>query len=95
MLILKGIGKANSDGWKDATKRGDVVFVHAEPLPKPYVGFAGQRQYERVGNIGWTASDDQYWFEPASRLDVLRLFPSIVGDWFERRRLYRFRRASS
>jgi hypothetical protein len=63
--LLKGIGKINGDGWKDVTRKGEVIFVYANPLPKPYIGHDGSRQYERVGNISWTASDRQYDFKPA------------------------------
>jgi hypothetical protein len=90
--ILKGVGKITGDGWKDVTRKGEVQFVYADPLPAPYIGFDGTRQYERVGNVGWTASDRQYDFAPASWFDVLRLLPTI---WKDRpaRQSHQFRRA--
>lgn len=86
-LILKGTGKIDGDGWKDVTEKGETVFVYGRPLPKPYA----QTQYERVGNIGWTASDRQYDFTPATLREIARLIPTIWKDRADRRR-YAFRR---
>lgn len=87
MMVLKGIGKIDGDGWKDTTKKGEVVFVYSEPLPSPYF----PTQYERIGNVGWTATDGQYSFYPASIFDFARLLPTIWRDRKDRR-TYAFRR---
>jgi hypothetical protein len=61
--ILKGIGKINGDGWKDVTRKGEVVFVWNTELPGPYA----PGQFPRIGNrCGWSASTAQYDFVPAS-----------------------------
>ncbi|MCU8942201.1 hypothetical protein OE519_00265 [Pseudomonas aeruginosa] len=60
--LLKGIGKINGDGFKDTTRKGEVVFVYAQQLPEPYA--AGQ--YPRVGNTGYSASTEQFDFTPAT-----------------------------
>lgn len=60
--VLKGIGKINGDGWKDTTRKGEVVFVWNAELPKPYK--AGQ--YPRIGCEHWTASTEQYDFTSAT-----------------------------
>lgn len=86
-FILKGVGKIDGDGWKDVTTRGEEVFVYGSPLPKPYA----PTQYERVGAVGWTASDRQYDFVPASLREIVRLIPTVLNDIPERRR-YAFRR---
>ena len=84
--FLRGVGRRNGDGWKDVTVEGEVVFVYGRELPKPYR--AGQ--FQRVGNVGWTASREQYHFAPASLADVIRLLPTIWRDRTDRRR-YAFR----
>jgi hypothetical protein len=86
-MILRGVGKINGDGWKDTTVKGEIVFAYARTLPKPYA----PGQHERLGNIGWTASEDQYDFAPAGIWQTLCRLPTIVRDLRERRRLYRFR----
>ncbi|KAB0584789.1 hypothetical protein F7Q92_02900 [Ideonella dechloratans] len=60
--LLKGIGKIDGDGFKDTTRKGEVVFVYAQPLPEPYA----PGQYPRVGNTGYSASTQQYDFAPAT-----------------------------
>lgn len=84
--LLKGIGRRDGDGWKDVTQKGEVVFAYGRELPRPYAS----GQFERVGNIGWTASRDQYDFTPASLTEVLRLLPAIWRDRHDRRQ-YAFR----
>lgn len=84
--IVKGIGRRDGDGWKDVTVKGEVVFAYGRELPKPYA----PGQFERVGNIGWSASRSQYDFTPASLLETVRLIPAIWRDRKERRQ-YRFR----
>lgn len=61
-VVLKGIGKINGDGWKDTTKIGEVVFVWNRELPPPY----SPGQFPRLGNEIWSASHDQYDFQPAT-----------------------------
>lgn len=68
--VLKGVGKINGDGWKDTTKVGEVVFVWNEELPPPY----SPGLFPRVGNEIWSASTDQYDFEPATAAEVRALF---------------------
>jgi hypothetical protein len=87
-MILKGIGKIDGDGWKDTTRKGEVIFAYKPTLPKPYA----EGQHERVGNIGWTASEKQYDFVPASIWEIIRLLPAILRDAHHRRRYYAFRK---
>jgi hypothetical protein len=84
--ILRGVGRVNGDGWKDSTKKGEVVFTYGRQLPRPY----GAGQYERVGNICWTASIDQYDFRRARFWEVIPLIPAIIRDRKDRR-LWAFR----
>lgn len=58
--VLKGIGKINGDGWKDKTVIGEIVYVWNTELPNPYK----PGQYPRIGYPAWSASTDQYNFEP-------------------------------
>jgi hypothetical protein len=74
--ILRGVGKINGDGWKDTTRKGEIVFVYGSSLPPPYS--AGQ--FPRVGNPIWSASLDQYEFSPASLWERLKLLPTIWRD---------------
>lgn len=60
--ILKGIGKINGDGFKDTTRKGEVVFVYAQEFPEPYA----PGQYPRVGNVIYGAGVEQYDFTPAT-----------------------------
>lgn len=60
--LLKGIGKIDGDGFKDTTRKGEVVFVYAQPLAEPYA----PGQYPRVGNTGYSASTEQFDFTPAT-----------------------------
>ncbi|MCK6105081.1 MULTISPECIES: hypothetical protein [unclassified Brevundimonas] len=69
--MLKGVGKINGDGWKDATTEGEIVFVWNAGKPTPYA----PGQYPRVGNEGWSASTSQYDFTPATANDV----PAILA----------------
>ena len=72
--VLKGIGKVNGDGFKDTTRIGDVVFAWNTELPEPY----SPGQFPRVGNdAGWTASEDQYEFQPATAAEVRALFDGL------------------
>ena len=68
--ILKGVGKIDGDGWKDTTRKGEVVFVWNAEKPKPY----SPGQYPRVGNEGWAASVKQYDFTPATVDEIKALF---------------------
>lgn len=81
-LLLRGVGRKNGDGWKDTTKKGEVVFVYRWTLPKPYA--AGQ--HPRVGCIIWTATADQYDFAPASWLATVRLIPTMWQDYLAYRK---------
>ncbi len=72
--ILKGIGKINGDGWKDTTRKGQVVFVYASELPAPY----SPGQYPRVGSTIWSASTDQFDFTPATVDEVRECFESML-----------------
>ena len=67
--LLKGIGKIDGDGFKDTTRKGEVVFVYANPLADPYA----PGQYPRVGNTGYSASNEQFNFTPAT-IDEAREF---------------------
>jgi hypothetical protein len=67
--ILKGVGKKNGDGFKDVTKKGEVVFVWNTELPKPYA----PGQFPRVGIEHWSASTEQYDFVPASVDEVRQI----------------------
>lgn len=60
--LLKGIGKIDGDGFKDTTRKGEVVFVYAQPLADPYA----PGQYPRIGNTGYSASTEQFDFTPAT-----------------------------
>lgn len=86
-MILRGIGHITGDGWKDTTRKSEVVYVYSRTLPHPYE--AGQ--HERVGCISWTASERQYDFVPAGFWRTLMLVPRIAMDVLERWRLYGFR----
>jgi hypothetical protein len=79
--ILKGIGKINGDGWKDVTKKGEVVFVWNTELPRPYK--AGQ--FPRIGNnCGWSASTDQYNFQPATADEARQAVEAIIDSHREK-----------
>jgi hypothetical protein len=84
--ILRGVGRYTGDGWKDCTKKGQVVFTYGRQLPRPY----GEGQYERVGNICWTASTRQFEFRRAHLWEVLPLIPAIIRDRKDKR-LFAFR----
>lgn len=71
--ILKGVGKINGDGWKDTTRKGEVVFVWNAEKPKPYA----PGLYPRIGNEGWSASTSQYDFTPATCDEIKDLFASL------------------
>ncbi|MFM0226104.1 hypothetical protein [Paraburkholderia dipogonis] len=73
--ILKGIGRFNGDGWKDVTKKGEVVFVWNAELPRPYA----KGQYPRIGNEGWSASTSQYDFQVATIDEVQELFERLAA----------------
>ena len=60
--VLKGTARKNGDGFKDPTKKGNVVFVWNQQLPSPYQ----EGQYPRVDNSIMSASTDMYDFEPAT-----------------------------
>jgi len=64
--ILKGVGKANGDGWKDVTVKGETVFAWGNEKPGPYK----RGQFDRLGCDAWSASVDQYEFSPATAEDV-------------------------
>jgi hypothetical protein len=68
--ILKGVGRINGDGWKDVTRKGEVVFVWNAELPAPYT----KGQYPRIGCEHWSASINQYDFQPADLDEVRELF---------------------
>lgn len=71
--ILKGVGKVNGDGWKDTTKKGEIVFVWNREHPKPYA--AGQ--YPRVGKEHWSASTEQYDFTVATLDEIQALTAAL------------------
>lgn len=70
--ILKGVGKIDGDGWKDVTRKGEVVFVWNRELPAPYAS----GQYPRIGKEHWSASTDQYDFTQATLDEIEALFSS-------------------
>jgi len=75
--ILKGIGRIDGDGWKDVTRKGEVVFVWNTELPRPYK--AGQ--FPRIGNnCGWSASTDQYDFQPATAEEAREAIEAIIDS---------------
>lgn len=74
--ILKGVGKITGDGWKDTTKVDEIVFVWNELMKPPYK----KGQYRRVDNEIWSASWDQYDFQPATVADVQQLFATTITD---------------
>lgn len=76
LRLLKGTGKIDGDGWKDTTQVGEVVFAYPRSLPKPYA----PDQYERVGNMGWTASARQYDFRRASLREIIQQLPVMWSD---------------
>ena len=71
--ILKGVGRINGDGWKDTTKKGEVVYVWNRTLEPPYA----PGQYPRVGNEIWSATAEQYDFTPATVEEVQALFAAF------------------
>ncbi|WP_296200516.1 hypothetical protein [uncultured Hyphomicrobium sp.] len=73
-VILKGVGKIDGDGWKDTTRKGEVVFVWGIEKPSPYA----PGQYPRIGNEGWSASTSQYDFLPATVQEVCDLFAALA-----------------
>lgn len=73
-VILKGVGRIDGDGWKDTTRKGEVVFVWNAEKPSPYAS----GQYPRIGNEGWSASTSQYDFAPATVQEVRDLFASLT-----------------
>lgn len=75
-LVLKGVGKRNGDGWKDVTQEGEVVYVWAGELPKPYA----PGQYRRIGVPFYTASTEQYEFTPVPLLETTDVLEKIVYD---------------
>jgi hypothetical protein len=80
-LILKGVGKIDGDGWKDTTRKGEVVFVWNTEMPKPYA----PGQYPRIGNqCGWTASTDQYDFTPATAQEASEAVEAIIEALHDR-----------
>lgn len=70
--ILKGIGKINGDGWKDTTTKGEVVFVWNAEKPTPHK----PGQFPRIGQDSWTASTDQYDFQPATADEAMEFIES-------------------
>jgi hypothetical protein len=74
VAILKGIGKVDGDGWKDVTKKGEVVFVWNCELLRPYA----PGQYARIGNEHWSASTKQYDFQPASADEVREILSRVA-----------------
>ncbi len=68
--VLKGVGKRAGDGWKDTTKKGEIVFVWNREHPSPYT--AGQ--FPRIGKERWSASTEQYDFSPATLEEIEALF---------------------
>lgn len=75
-LILCGVARFSGDGWKDTTRKGEVVFVYGSGLPPPYA--AGQ--FPRVGNPIWSASVEQFEFRPASIWQRIKLAPLLWRD---------------
>ena len=74
-LIMKGTCKIGGDGFKDTTRTGEVVYVWNAELAEPYA----PGQFPRVGNqAGWTASRDQFDFEPATLAEVSELFNAMA-----------------
>ncbi|WP_408914038.1 hypothetical protein [Brucella pseudogrignonensis] len=71
--ILKGTAFKSGDGWKDTTKEGEVCFVWNKIHPAPYA----LGQYPRVGKEHWSASTENFTFEPASPDEVIALFSDL------------------
>lgn len=71
-VILKATARTDGDGWKDSRKAGEVVFVHAEELPKPHA----RGEYLRCGETNWTISDKDWDLVPATAKEVKELFLS-------------------
>lgn len=74
--ILKGTAFKSGDGWKDTTKEGDICFVWNRMHPAPYA----PGQYPRVGKEHWSASIENYTFEPATLGEVSKLFADLKAD---------------
>jgi len=68
--ILKGTAFKSGDGWKDTTKEGEICFVWNKMLQKPHA----PGQYPRVGKEHWSASTENFTFEPATPDEVVTLF---------------------
>lgn len=72
--ILKAVAKSDGDGWKDTRKKGDVVYVYNYELLPPYA----PGQYQRVGELSWTVSAEDYDLTPATPREVFLLFVGVV-----------------
>lgn len=75
-LLLKGTGKINGDGWKDTTRVGQVVYAWNIEKPAPYA----PGQFPRLGHESWTASTDQYDFEPVANAELPQLVNTVIED---------------
>jgi hypothetical protein len=73
-LLLKGIGKISGDGWKNTTTRGQVVYVWNRPKPEPYA----PGQYPRLGNPIYSASTDQFDFEPLAEDEAIAVIEEAI-----------------
>lgn len=76
VLILKGTGRINGDGWKDVTVIGETVFVWNAEMQPPY----GPGQYPRVGKEHWGASVEQYDFVAATVDDVRAILSALQTE---------------
>jgi hypothetical protein len=72
--ILKGIARVSGDGYKDHTKKNDVVYVWNQEKPAPYV----KGQYPRIGHDNWTASTDVFDFSPATVEESIEAFGATL-----------------
>ena len=74
--ILKGTAFKSGDGWKDTTKEGEVCFIWNKMHSAPYA----PGQYPRVGKEHWSASTENFTFEPATPDEVVKLFSDLEAD---------------
>lgn len=76
MAVYKCTAFKSGDGWKDTTRKGDVVFAYGYELPPPFVSDC----FQIVGNAVRCVCTDQWTFEKLRRRDLLKLLPEFRED---------------
>ncbi len=76
--IYRSISLYSGDGWKDDTRKGDVVFTYGRALPRPY----GEGQHPMVGcTIQCIFINSTDWqTRKATLAEIIGLLPKIWND---------------